>query len=360
MKRPNLSGDAPPRSQHLHAAKRSSLVYTSDTQPGIERRRRGTGFRYTFPNGKAVADSRTIQRCRNLVIPPAWTEVWICRHPRGHLQATGKDARQRKQYLYHPDWRATRDATKFDRLAEFGQLLPRIRAATTRDLAIPGQTREKVIALIVRLLEATLIRVGNEEYVRQNRSFGLTTLKNRHVQVRRGAIHFSFRGKSGIVHRISLDDPRLAKLVRRCQELPGQRLFEYLDDDGKVRTVDSRDVNQYLQEISGLDFTAKDFRTWAGTLLAVQALVAMPPVSTEKERKLNITQVVKATSQRLGNTVAICRKCYIHPQVMESYLAGTLQERFKTTANARRSRAWWERSMIRFLKRAVGARRRAA
>lgn len=303
------------------SAHSAGLRYVSDDRPGIRRRRAGKGFRYLRPDGTPVRDAPTLRRIRSLAIPPAWSDVWIATDPRGHIQATGRDARGRKQYRYHPGWRAVRDETKYGRMIAFGQALPIIRERVEQDLSRPGLPREKVLATVVRLLETTLIRVGNEEYARENRSFGLTTLRNRHVAIDGSTLRFSFRGKSGKQHDVSLRDRRVARVIRRLEELPGQELFQYVDADGARATVDSDDVNAYLREIAGQDFSAKDFRTWAGTVLCAVALRELDACPTEAEAKRNVAQVIKAVAQQLGNTPAVCRACYVHPAVIERYLA---------------------------------------
>jgi DNA topoisomerase I len=299
----------------------TGLRYVNDAEPGITRRRAGRGFAYRRPDGTLVRDRATLRRIRALAIPPAYTDVWICPDPMGHIQATGRDARGRKQYRYHPEWHAARDALKYDHLLTFGSVLPTIRQRTDRDLAARDLTREKVLALVVRLLETSLIRVGNEVYQRENGSFGLTTLRNEHVEVVGSTIRFQFRGKSGKEHAIRLTDRRLARAIRRCQELPGQELFQYIDEAGERRTVTSADVNAYLREISGEEVTAKDFRTWGGSLLALRALRDDQPPPTLTERRRAITRMVKAVATRLGNTATICRRCYIHPAILDAYLA---------------------------------------
>jgi DNA topoisomerase-1 len=306
------------------SARAAGLRYVSDASPGIERLASGKSFRYVTPAGSAVRDTETLARIRSLAVPPAWRDVWICRSEDGHLQATGRDARGRKQYRYHPRWRETRDETKYGRVAAFLRALPRIRARVTRDLALPGLPREKVLATLVRLLETTFIRVGNQEYARENESFGLTTLRDRQVSVRGARLTFQFRGKSGVAHRIELSEPRLAAIVRRMQDLPGEELFQYVDEQGETRTLESADVNAYIKEAAGAEFTSKDFRTWAGTVLACQALRAIGPSASQAEAKRNIGRAVEAVAAKLGNTKTVCRKCYIHPLVIERYLAGTL------------------------------------
>jgi DNA topoisomerase-1 len=304
------------------SAKRAGLRYVSETGPGFQRRRAGRGFVYRDVRGRRVRDTETLRRIRALVIPPAWSSVWVCAAPNGHIQAVGRDARGRKQYRYHDRWRQVRDETKYTRMLAFARALPRIRARADRDLAQPGLTRRKVLATVVRLLEATLIRVGNEEYARTNGSFGLTTLRDRHVDIRGAAVRFSFRGKGGKAHTVGVRDQRLARIVRKLQELPGQELFQYVDDGGERRTIDSGDVNAYLHEIAGADFTAKDFRTWAGTVLAALALAEVREFATPREAKRNIVEAIERVAVRLGNTPAICRKCYVHPDVLQAYLDG--------------------------------------
>jgi DNA topoisomerase I len=308
------------------------LRYVSDTTPGIRRKRAGTGFSYRRPDGTLVHDAETLRRIRALAIPPAWTDVWICTLPNGHLQATGRDAKGRKQYRYHPRWRAVRDETKYTRLIAFGEALPRIRARVEKDLKRPDLPREKVLATVVRLLETTLIRVGNAEYAKANQSYGLTTMRNRHVAVEGATVRFHFRGKSGMDHRIDINDRRLANIVKRCKELPGAELFQYIDDDGQRQTIDSGDVNEYLHDITGDDFTAKDFRTWAGTLLAAMALQEFERFDSETQAKKNVVQAIERVAERLGNTPSVCRKCYVHPAVLDAYLEGTMLEAVKQRA----------------------------
>jgi DNA topoisomerase-1 len=304
------------------SAEEAGLRYVSDAMPGIARRRAGRGFSYIGPDGRRVADRRVLARIKSLAIPPAWTDVWICPIARGHLQATGRDARGRKQYRYHARWRAVRDEAKYERIIAFGRALPRIRRRVDKDLSLPGLPRERVLAAVVRLLEKTRVRVGNEEYARENRSFGLTTLRNRHAEVGSHRIRFAFRGKGGKEHEVELSDRRLATIVSRCQDLPGQALFTYLDEDGEPRTVDSADVNEYLREISGQDFTAKDFRTWSGTVLAAWALSELQEFDSEAQAKRNVVRAVEAVAERLGNTPAVSRKSYVHPTVIDAYLDG--------------------------------------
>jgi DNA topoisomerase-1 len=307
----------------VESAKKAGLRYLCDERPGIQRKRAGKNFRYLTPEGKKLGDPEDLKRIKRLAIPPAWTQVWISPLANGHLQATGRDARGRKQYRYHPDWRTTRDDNKYSRMMAFGHALERIRKRVDTDLKLPGLSRNRVLATVVRLLETTLIRVGNDEYAKQNGSFGLTTMRNEHARIRGQKLTFEFKGKSGIEHSIDVHDPVLAKLVRRCQDLPGQEIFAYLDDAGTVQDVTSQDVNEYLREITGQDFTAKDFRTWAGTVLAAVALKEFEPFATNTQAKKNIVRAVEAVSSMLGNTPSVCRKCYIHPAVLDSYLAGT-------------------------------------
>jgi DNA topoisomerase I len=315
----------PGPAESLDAARAAGLRYTSDRRPGIRRAGSRRGFRFLGVDGRPIRDPDELRRIRALVIPPAWTGVWICPDPRGHLQATGRDARGRKQYRYHPRWRQARDETKYHRLIAFARALPTIRRRAAEDLRGTPLTRDKVLAAIVILLEKTLIRVGNDEYAKQNRSFGLTTLKDGHVQIRGGRVRFAFRGKSGVEHEVDLDDSRLARVVKACRDLPGYDLFQYVGDDGERHTIDSGDVNAYLRGIAGDDFTSKDFRTWAGTVLAAGRLRAIGPCSTQTQVKKNIGQAIAAVAGRLGNTRAVCRKCYIHPAVLEAYEDGLIK-----------------------------------
>ncbi len=306
------------------AAEEAGLRYVSDSLPGVRRRRSGKGFSYLGPDGRRITDAGRIAWFRGLAIPPAWTDVWISPIKRGHIQATGRDARRRKQYRYHPRWREVRDAAKYDRLIDFARALPRIRRRTDRDLRRRGLPREKVLALVIRLLEATLIRVGNDEYARENSSYGLSTLKDRHAEVKGARVRFRFRGKAGKEHEIDVQDRRLARLVKQCQEIPGQELFQYIDADGTRQDVTSGDVNDYLREVSGQDFTAKDFRTWAGTVAASMALSEFTQIDDEAGRKTAIVRAIEEVAEQLGNTPTVCRACYVHPHLLESYLDGTL------------------------------------
>jgi DNA topoisomerase-1 len=304
------------------SARLAHLRYVSDDGPGIARRRNGSGFSYWTADGRRLRAKDDLARIRGLVIPPAWTDVWISPIANGHIQATGRDARRRKQYRYHARWREVRDEVKYGRLLAFGAALPGIRKRTAHDQQQTALTRTKVLATLVQLLEKTLIRVGNEEYMRENNSFGLTTMRARHAEVKGSTVTFEFRAKSGVQQVIGLNDKRLARTVKRCQDLPGQTLFQYLDDDGARQSVDSSDVNDYLREITGQDFTAKDFRTWAGTVLAACALRTLASYDSEAEAKRNIVEAVAQVAKKLGNTKAVSRKCYIHPAVLEAYMDG--------------------------------------
>jgi len=313
----------------VQSAKAAGLKYFSDTKPGIRRERVRDGFRYRSVEGRVIRDRNDLVRITRLAIPPAWEDVWICPLEDGHLQATGRDARGRKQYRYHVDWRTVRDESKYGRMIAFGRALPKIRRKVGRDLRVKGLPREKVLATVVRLLETTLIRVGNDEYARDNKSFGLTTMHNRHARVQGPKVTFSFRGKSGIKHVIDIENRKLARIVKQCRDLPGYELFGYVDESGNAVDVTSTDINNYLREITGEAFTAKDFRTWAGTVLAARALQEFEKFSTQKEAKQNMLNAIEAVARLLGNTPAICRKCYVHPVVMDTYLDGSLTERLK-------------------------------
>jgi DNA topoisomerase I len=332
IKRKGTNGTPEAVAGSIEAAKAAGLRYVSDARPGIRRQRAGKGFRYLDPDGKAVRDPDTLRRIASLVIPPAWTDVWISPSPNGHIQATGRDARGRKQYRYHPRWRAVRDETKYDRMMAFGAALPTIRRRVESDLGRPGLPREKVLAAVVRLLETTLIRVGNEEYARTNRSFGLTTMQDRHVALTDASVRFAFRGKSGIKHTIGLADRRLARVVKKCRDLPGQELFQYVDDDGRPQDIASDDVNAYLREVAGDEFTAKDFRTWAGTVLAAMALREFEAFDTKTQAKKNILRAIESVAERLGNTPTVCRKCYVHPEIIDAYLDGSMLDTLKQVA----------------------------
>jgi len=308
------------------AAKRAQLRYVSDAMPGITRHRARNGFDYKLSNGSLVRDIATLKRIRKLAIPPAWTDVWICRDPNGHLQATGRDQRGRKQYRYHPRWREVRDEAKYGKVLIFARVLPLIRARVEQDLKRPGLPRERVLAAVVRLMEMTLFRVGNSEYAKQNNSFGLTTLRDRHVRIEGSHIHLSFRGKSGNRYESDINDRRLARIIKGCRDLPGYELFQYLDGNGSQHAVGSEEVNAYLREITGEDITAKDFRTWAGTHLAAEALRGFRHLDSESKRKKTIVRAIEKVARHLGNTPAVCRRCYIHPAILDGYVDGTLLE----------------------------------
>jgi DNA topoisomerase-1 len=306
------------------AAQDAGLTYVSDEDRGLHREPSGDGFAYRKDNGEKVTDEATLDRIRRLAIPPAWTGVWICARANGHLQATGRDARGRKQYRYHPQFREVRESTKYEHMMEFARALPAIRARLAGHMALRGLPREKVLATVVHLLETTLIRIGNDDYAKENRSYGLTTLRNPHVSVDGAQLRFQFKGKSGKTWRLQVRDRRVAKIVKACQELPGQRLFVYLDDEGNPREVNSADVNAYLKEITGRDITAKDFRTWAGTVLAALALQEFEAFDSQAGAKKNVRAAIERVASRLGNTPTICRKCYVHPEILASYAQGEL------------------------------------
>ena len=309
----------------VQSARKVGLRYVSDARLGLHREPVSKGFRYTDAQGQRVRDKETLTRINSLVIPPAWTDVWICAAHNGHIHVTARDARGRKQYRYHALWRKVRDENKYEHLISFGRALPMIRRQVEKDLALPGLPREKILATIVRLLETTMMRVGNEEYARSNGSFGLTTLRDKHVRIDGARLEFKFRGKSGVEHSIELTDRRLARIVSRCRELPGYELFQYLDAEGNRGSIDSEDVNEYLRRISGKRYTAKDFRTWAGTLLAVLALREFEKFDSQTQAKKNLVRAIESVSAKLGNTPAICRKCYIHSVIMESYRGGSMR-----------------------------------
>ena len=346
----------------IDAAEEAGLRYVGDDQPGYTRKENGEGFDYFDIEGKPIRDEQRLLRLKRLAIPPAWTEVWICPAPNGHLQATGRDARRRKQYLYHERWREVRDENKYDRMINFGKALPKIRKRVSRDLKLPGLPRNKILAAVVQLLERTFIRIGNEEYARENKSFGLTTMKDRHVEVKGPKLRFRFRGKSGREHEVDVTDRRIAKIISKLQDLPGQDLFQYVDDDGKLGDITSQDVNGYLREITGQDFSAKDFRTLAGTVLTAIALNAQEKFETKKQAKANISTALKAVARILGNTPAICRKCYVHPAVFENYLNQGSIEGLKQmtedaldreTVNLRSS----EKAVLKFLQARLAAKK---
>jgi len=304
------------------SAKSAGLRYINDASPGIRRKRSGKGFTYVGPDGKTVRDKDTLKRIKSIVIPPAWTDVWICASPSGHIQASGRDVKGRKQHRYHPRWREVRDEDKYERMIAFGEALPKLRKKVDEDLGQRGHPRTKVLATVVGLLELTLIRVGNEEYARANESYGLTTLRDKHVQVEGTKLRFRFKGKSGKLHEVEVADRRLAAVIKRCKSLPGQELFQFIDDEGNAQSIDSGDVNEYLRETMGEEFTAKDFRTWAGTILAAEAL--REKIEEDVDPKSRVVAAIKRVAKRLGNTPATCRKHYVHPLVLEAFLAGRL------------------------------------
>src|SRR5256885_5211310 len=313
----------------IEVAEEAGLRYVSDESPGYTRKARGDDFEYFDTDGKRIRDETRLLRIKRLAIPPAYRNVWICPSPNGHIQATARDARGRKQYRYHERWREVRDENKYDRMVVFGKALPKIRRRADRDLKRRGLPREKVLATVVQLLERTFIRIGNEEYAKENKSFGLTTMRSRHVDVTATKLKFSFRGKSGKQYDVGVTDRRLANIIRQLQDLPGQEVFQYLNDEGERRKVSSEDVNDYLREITGEDFTAKDFRTWAGTVLAAMALNAQEAFENKSQAKKNIKDAISAVAKILGNTPAVCRKCYVHPAVLETYLNGAMIEGLK-------------------------------
>jgi len=341
----------------VEVAEEAGLRYVSDEQPGYTRKGKGKSFQYFDTAGKLIRDETRLLRIRRLAIPPAYRQIWICPLSNGHIQATGRDDRGRKQYRYHERWRSIRDENKYDRILVFAAALPKIRRRLEADLKLPALKREKVFATVVQLLQSTFIRVGNEEYARQNKSVGLTTMKDHHVQVRGMKLRFRFRGKSGIQHEVDISDRRIAKIVRKLQDLPGQQLFQYLDDDGKLCEVTSQDVNDYLREITGEDFTAKDFRTWAGTVLTAMALNAQGEFESKKEAAMSVKNAIAAAAKLLGNTPTICRKCYVHPVVLESYLSGHLIEGLRTKADLAEEAHDFdenERAVLNFLRRQAG------
>jgi DNA topoisomerase-1 len=324
----------PTPEEAVAAARQAGLRHVDDSGPGIRRERRGEEFVYLDPEGRRITDTETLLRIRHLAIPPAWTDVWICPDERGHIQATGRDARRRKVYRYHDRWREVRDAHKYEHTIAFARALPRIRRRVARDMGRAGLPRPKVVACAVRLLETSLIRVGNDEYARQNQHYGLTTLRQEHAEITGSTVCFVFRGKSGVDHSIAITDRRLAKVLRSCQELPGQRLLEYVDGDGAIHGIHSHDVNDYLHQAGGREFTAKDFRTWAGTVLAAHALREFERFDSQAQAKRNLLKAIDMVAGRLGNTRAVCRKCYIHPAVVDSYMDGTLAELLESRVTA--------------------------
>ncbi|MBV9303420.1 MAG: DNA topoisomerase IB [Acidobacteriaceae bacterium] len=358
-----LPTEIPKLPDEVQSARKAGLRYFIPKGPGIRRRHSGSSFEYLDENDKPVDDAATLERIRSLMIPPAWTSVWISPDPNGHIQAVGRDARGRKQYRYHPEYRRIRDLVKFDRMRAFGAALPKIRRVVGQDLARRGLPKRKVLAAVVKLLETTYIRVGNEEYAEENNSFGLTTLRNQHVQILGEMLKFRFRGKSGQKHEITLADTRLARVIRKCKDIPGSALFQYIDEEAQPQSIESGDVNEYLREISGGDFTAKDFRTWGGTCLAASFLLAKCADATDPETKHELksvlVDVVKDVACKLGNKPATCKKYYIHPAIMDCYAAGSLRalaERFRESNSAR----LYEQIVLSLLKPLKKARAKAA
>jgi DNA topoisomerase-1 len=344
----------------VESSKAAGLRYVSDAKPGIRRRRRGRGFYYLGTDGTRIKDESVLNRIKSLAVPPAWRNVWICPTANGHLQATGRDARGRKQSRYHPRWRQVRDETKYERMKLFGEALPVIRRRVEHDLDLPGLPREKVLATIARLLETTFIRVGNEEYARDNHSYGLTTMRTRHVDVHGATMRFRFQGKSGVKHTIDLNDKRLARIVKSCLDVPGYELFQYVAEDGSHHSVDAGDVNDYLRSITDQSFTAKDFRTWAGTVLACAMLREFEAFQTESEAKKNVVRAIASVAQKLGNTPTVCKKCYVHPAVIECYLGGAMCGAFEKqveqeAAEGHHTLGKDERNLIRLLEERVNA-----
>jgi DNA topoisomerase I len=319
-------------SDPTESAEEAGLRYVNDDGPGIRRRRAGRGFSYIGPDGQAIRDRKQLRRIKSLAIPPAWTDVWISPTRRGHIQATGRDAKGRKQYRYHPRWREVRDEVKYGRMLAFAEALPIIRERTDADLRRQGLPREKVLAAVVQLLEKTMLRVGSDEYARDNGSYGLTTLRDQHATATDRRVAFRFRGKGGKEHEATIEDARLARVVKRCQELPGQRLLQYVDDEGSVQDIDSADVNDYLRQITGQPFTAKDFRTWAGTVLACMALQEFETFDSDTQARRNVVAAIKSVAERLGNTPAVCRSSYVHPAILDSYLDGSMLESLRRRA----------------------------
>lgn len=357
MKHAPVQTAASPASPSQEAAESAGLRYVSDEQPGIRRVRRGKRFGYVLPGGEPLRDPKTLERIRKLAIPPAYEDVWICPRANGHLQASGRDAKGRKQYRYHEDFRAVRDGNKYEHILAFAAALPRIRATVDEHLALRGLPREKVLATIVRLMETTMIRVGNPRYAEANKSFGLSTMLGRHVAVEGSELKFRFKGKSGKLWRLNVRNRRVARIVRMMQELPGQHLFQYLDEHGESREVTSGDINRYLKEISGADITSKDFRTWTGTVLAAVGLGEFDTAETQAAANRNVKAAVEAVSDILGNTPAVCRKCYVHPAIVDSYLAGDLKLRV-LAGDDDQHLAPEEAAVLRFLKRRLAEQAR--
>ena len=342
----------------------SGLRYVTDAEPGVRRRRAGRGFVYTGPNGKRIRNRAELDRIKNLAVPPAWIDVWICPSSNGHILATGRDAKGRKQYRYHPRWRSVRDEAKYERTAAFGEALPALRRRVQRDMARTGLPKQRVVATVVALLDSCFARVGNEEYAKANKSFGLTTLRARHAKFTGSKLKLRFRGKGNKQHDVDVDDPRTAHIVRRCQEIEGQELFQYLDEDGNGTPITSSDVNEYLRDTKGEDFSAKDFRTWAGTVLATSELAKRPPPRSQRQREKAVATAVDAVASELGNTRTVCRNCYIHPDVVDGYMDGTLhgawERRSPVGSSSARGLRADERFTLSFLKSRARSRKRAA
>lgn len=353
---PKITPESSGSTTFQEAAEAAGLRYVSDEAPGIRRIGRGKRFSYAMPDGEPVRDPATLERIRKLAIPPAYEDVWICPTPNGHLQASGRDAKGRKQYRYHEQFRAVRDSTKYEHIVAFAEVLPKVRATVAEHMARRGLPREKVLATIIHLLETTMIRVGNSRYAQDNKSYGLSTLRTRHVAVDGSELRFRFKGKSGKQWRLSIRNRRVARIIKAMQELPGQHLFQYLDEEGVQHEVTSGDVNRYLREVSGADITAKDFRTWTGTVLAAVGFTEIGPAETATAANRNVRTVVQAVASILGNTPTICRKCYVHPAIIDSYLAGTMKLRVKAGAGADAGAGQLtpeEQAVLRFLKRRI-------
>jgi DNA topoisomerase-1 len=342
----NASMRAEVRDTLVAAAEAAGLTYVTDAEPGITRKRAGTGFAYYASDGTRIQARGDRKRLASLAIPPAWTAVWICPNPIGHIQATARDAKGRKQYRYHPQFRALRDESKFGRMLQFSEALPRLRELITADLALPGLPRRKLLATLVRLLDRTLIRIGNDEYAKANQSYGLSTMRRKHVAVRGHTITFAFRGKSGVQHEVRVTDRRLATIVKQLHDLPGHELFKYLDADGKRQTIEADDVNEYLRELTGQEVTAKDFRTWSGTMLAARALREMGPPASERQAKQNVNKALDQVARRLGNTRAVCRKYYVHPAIIAAYHRGVAAPAPARTRRAERPSAALRRDEV--------------
>jgi DNA topoisomerase-1 len=357
---PKVEAGVVPKPESIQSAVAAGLRYVTGREPGIRRVRRGAGFAYVAPDGKVVRDRGTLDRIRKLAIPPAWTDVWICTMAAGHLQATGRDAKRRKQYRYHTGYREFRNQNKYDKLLDFGAALPRIRLTIRKDLQLPGFPKRKLLAAIVRLLDETCIRIGNNEYAKTNDSYGLTTLRQNHARINGNTIRFRFRGKSGLERDLNITDPQLARIMRRCQDLPGEELFQFQTEAGEFQPIGSADVNEYLREISEQDVTAKDFRTWHGTAQLFRELVGCEPPASESEAKKQLVEAVKATSTKLGNRPATCRNYYVHPAVVDAYMNGTLAQALSSNSSRRSVFSKEEAAVLRLVKQSSRARRTPA